>query len=166
MAWDPNGSEPAPPMNPFTAIWDTGATGSMITQAVVDACGLTPTGMTEVHHAHGSSLAEVFLVNIGLPNAVAFSGIPVTKGVLPGNSEVLIGMDIIATGDFAVTNLNGKTKFTFRVPSQADIDFVKEEQGGTGEAALRRLFTGPLAGTRPKSSKPSSKAQREKNRRR
>ena len=41
-------------------------------------------------------------------------------------TEVLIGMDIISLGDFAVTNLNNKTWFTFRMPSVARLDFVKE----------------------------------------
>ena len=50
----------------------------------------------------------------------------VAKGSLGPGADVLIGMDIINEGDFAVTNLNGRTKFSFRVPSQADIDFVRE----------------------------------------
>ena len=41
--------------------------------------------------------------------------------------DVLIGMDIITQGDFAVTNRCGRTKFSFRFPSQADIDFVSED---------------------------------------
>ena len=40
--------------------------------------------------------------------------------------DVLIGMDIITKGDFAITNPDGTTKFSFRIPSQADIDFVRE----------------------------------------
>ncbi len=39
---------------------------------------------------------------------------------------MLIGMDIISRGDFAVTNKDGKTTFSFRLPSVAKIDFVKE----------------------------------------
>ena len=35
-------------------------------------------------------------------------------------------MDIIGQGDFAVTHSTGQTKFSFRMPSQADIHFVKE----------------------------------------
>jgi hypothetical protein len=111
----------------FTALWDTGATGSVITQAVVDACGLKPTGMTQVHHAAGASLQETYLVNIQLPNGLFFAGITVTKAPLTG-TPVLIGMDIIAQGDFALTNKNGESIFTFRFPSTARFDFVKEEE--------------------------------------
>ena len=116
-------------MRPFTAIWDTGATGSVITQSVVDACGLRPTGMATVHHADGESVQETYLVNIGLPNRVAYPGVRVTKARLLVDADVLIGMDIISTGDFAVTNLDGLTKFSFRVPSLEHIDFVADASG-------------------------------------
>ncbi len=120
------GQTPPQPVE-FDAIWDTGATNSVITQAVVDACRLMPIGMTQVHAVNSTDISEIYLVNIHLPNNVAFVGMRVTKGKLPGNeSGILIGMDIINSGDFAVTNKNGITKFSFRVPSEADIDFVQE----------------------------------------
>lgn len=108
------------------AIWDTGATGSVITQAVIDKCGLAPTGVTNVHGVHGISAAETYLVNIGLPNSVMFPGVLVTKGELPSGAEMLIGMDIIGAGDFAVTNAQGLTKFSYRTPPVEHIDFVEE----------------------------------------
>ena len=40
--------------------------------------------------------------------------------------DVLIGMDIINRGDFAVSNRNGKTMFSFRIPSMSDFDFQSE----------------------------------------
>lgn len=115
-----------PSFKTFTAIWDTGATGSVITQKVVDRCGLKPTGMTRVHGVHGEGNAEVYHVNIGLPNKVAFPNVSVTKGIL-AVSDALIGMDIINYGDFAVTNTGGKTVFSFRIPSIQHIDFVKAD---------------------------------------
>ncbi len=84
--------------------------------------------MTNVAHVDGLSRAETYLVNIYLPNNVAFSGVRVTKGTLTGGASMLIGMDIINTGDFAVTNFNGITKFSFRVPSIEHIDFVEESK--------------------------------------
>src|ERR1017187_8348549 len=94
---------PMPPMIAFPAIWDTGATNSVITQKVVDTCGLKPIGMTKAFTADGESTCEVYLVNVGLPNGVGFTFIRATKMKLTG-SDVLIGMDIIAHGDFAITN--------------------------------------------------------------
>ena len=114
-----------PPIVEFDAIWDTGATNSVITQEVVDDCGLAPIGVVQVHGVHGVDNADVFLVNIYLPNRVAFGAVRVTKGRLTG-AQILIGMDLINQGDFAVTNFQGLTKFSFRVPSMRHIDFVQE----------------------------------------
>lgn len=109
----------------FNALWDTGATDCVITQAVIDACGLVPTGRAKVTGVHGESEEDTFLVNIALPQDVIVQSTRVTKGRFHG-ADILIGMNIIATGDFAVTNFNGITKFSFRIPSQLHIDFVEE----------------------------------------
>lgn len=114
-----------PPL--FTAIWDTGATSSVITQKVIDQCGLKATGMAVVHTAQGTTTTETFLVCILLPNKVVFPSMTVSKGDFH-DVDVLIGMDIISSGDFAVTNKDGKTVFSFRVPSMECIDFVNTPQ--------------------------------------
>ena len=111
----------------FMAIWDTGATNSVITQKVVQECGLSPIAIVNVHTASGEALSNVYLVSIRLPNKVTIPQIRVTEGTIGGDAEVLIGMDIINRGDFAVTNKDGKTNFTFRVPSVECIDFVKQQ---------------------------------------
>ena len=111
------------PFKDYTAIWDTGATASVITDKIVTELGLQPIGLTQVKHAHGQAQAEVYLVNIRLPNKVAFAGVKVTKGIL-ANTDALIGMDIITQGDFSVSNFNGTTMFSFRVPSTEHTDFT------------------------------------------
>ncbi len=40
--------------------------------------------------------------------------------------DVLIGMDIISNGDFAVSNYDGKTYFSFRLPSQEHVEYKKK----------------------------------------
>lgn len=114
----------------YTAIWDTGATNSVISEKVISELALNETGFTEVKHAGGESVMPVYKVNIGLPNNVAFPEIKVTKGVLAG-ADVLIGMDIITRGDFSVTNVAGKTTFSFRVPSIETIDYVNDSNTHT-----------------------------------
>lgn len=109
--------------NDFLAIWDTGATNSVITKKVVDALGLAPTGIVEVHGVHGKDDRYKYIVSIQLPNNIRVRDIEVTDGEL-GGADVLIGMDIIALGDFAVSNYQGKTTFTFRTPSYAETDYV------------------------------------------
>lgn len=110
----------------FTAIWDTGATNTVITQAVVDACSLHATGMVKVVGVNGPHTSETYLVNIELPNGTGFQGISVTKGNFSGG-QILIGMDLISQGDFAITHPHGKTVFTFQCPSVAHIDFKSTE---------------------------------------
>lgn len=97
----------------------------MVTQRVIDACNLAPTGMAKVSGVHGEQLAETYLVNIALPNKVIFHTVRVTKGVIR-DGDVLIGMDIIGMGDFSVTNSGGITKFSFRTPSIEHIDYVEQ----------------------------------------
>jgi predicted aspartyl protease len=125
-AFDPSTVSQLPQHFDFTAIWDTGASGSVITQSVIDACGLKPIGLTQVHDASGARDSGVYLVNIMLPNSVAFVAVSVTTGKLAPGSDVLIGMDIITLGDFSVTNKDGRTIFSFRVPSQLHVDYVQE----------------------------------------
>ena len=127
-AWDKDSSTPPPELHPFQALWDTGATNSMISDDVVKRCGLVLIGYTNIQHAQGTTQnVPVYLVNIGLPNMVMIPGVKVAIGQLPNGIDVLIGMDIIGKGDFAVTKPGGRTKFSFRIPSQADIDFVKQD---------------------------------------
>lgn len=118
----------------YVAIWDTGATHSAITQKVVADLGLKPTGVREVRHGGGKSLNNTYLVNISLPNGVMVGQVRVTEVQLIPNDnlsddrqpQVLIGMDIIGMGDFAVTNSGGKTTMSYCIPSVREIDFVPE----------------------------------------
>lgn len=110
----------------LVGIWDTGASGTMITQRVVDELDIKPIGRTEVHHAQGTDESPVFLVDIQLPMMVVIQSLAVTLGKLPTGVDVLIGMDVIGTGDFAITNVGGLTTMSFRVPSQVKIDYVAE----------------------------------------
>jgi predicted aspartyl protease len=110
----------------YKALWDTGATGSVVTRKVVDECGLKPIGRANVHHAKGKTTSLVYLVSVFLPNNVCFPSLRVTEGDLAGNIEVIIGMDIMGRGDFAISNKDGKTTFTFRMPSLERIDFVEQ----------------------------------------
>lgn len=131
LAFDPaTSSENRPPANEYKAIWDTGATSTVITQRVADECGLQPTGMAIVHTASGLDKTETYLVNVLLPNKVGVANVKVTRGKIGGDAEVLIGMDIITKGDFAISNLNGRTMVSFRIPSIEHIDFANRSGAG------------------------------------
>lgn len=124
------GTGPHPEVKKFVGIWDTGASGTMISASIVTALGLIPTGKTKVYTASGESIVNTYFINIFLPNQVAFSTIKVTEGVLNG-ADMLIGMDIITQGDFSISHFEGKTCFSFRYPSVKETDFVQEHNDET-----------------------------------
>jgi predicted aspartyl protease len=137
----------------IAGIWDTGATGSVITQKVVDALELKPISFTNVNTASGQEMSPVYLADFVLPNGVVVQGLRVTLGKLAG-ADVLIGMDVIAIGDFTITNFEGKTKMTFRLPSMAEVDYVKELQSQNAQVVDEK--------GQPLSRKERRKLEREK----
>jgi len=73
------------------------------------------------------------LIDVRLPNNVVFNHLRVTSGDLgAGGPNMLIGMDIIGHGDFAVTSLGGNTTFSFRLPSMERIDFLQSVKKSVG----------------------------------
>lgn len=115
----------------YKALWDTGATASVISKQVAIQAELIPIDIIDVHTAGGIILSPIYLVNIGLPNNVGYAHIKVTEGDL-GNNDILIGMDIIGTGDFAISSAGKTTTFSFRTPSIEKIDFVKKDNPEIG----------------------------------
>lgn len=105
------------------AIWDTGASVSTINCKIIEQLGLTPVGKLDVHTANGRVLSDTYIVNLHLPNGVVIENNLVTHNDIFG-ADMLIGMDVISKGDFAVSNFNKKTTFSFRIPSQEVTDYV------------------------------------------
>jgi SEC-C motif len=126
-AFDPT-KAPPPSQIKCLGLYDTGATNSVISPRIVEELKLSSIGAKTVGVGGGSLITSSHLVNIGLPNGVLFGMAMVSKMTLPGDIDVLIGMDILGMGDFAVTHHGGKTVFSFCVPSQREIDFVAENQ--------------------------------------
>jgi hypothetical protein len=107
------------------AQWDTGAERSMISEKIARELGLEPIGREEVYNAGGCVEVNLYDVNITLPNGRKFLGWTV-YGTILHRIELLVGMDIMSYGDFAVTNKDERTKFSFQMPSTHDIDFLQE----------------------------------------
>lgn len=127
-AFDPN-TQPFPnhPFEPVDALWDTGASRSVITRTTAERLSLVPVGLVDVHHADGTSKHPTHLVNFVLPNNVGVPGLLVTESPnVVGGFGAIIGMDIIGAGDSCITNYNGKTWLTFRMPSLSGVDYVQE----------------------------------------
>jgi hypothetical protein len=114
-------------------IWDTGATGSAITKELAQRLNLIPIGQTRVKGVHGLKEGiNVYAVKITLNNQNVTFILPVTECEQlsdDDSSKFLIGMDVISRGDFAITNFQGQTVMTFRVPSIQRMDFVAGIKG-------------------------------------
>jgi hypothetical protein len=106
----------------FTAVWDTGAQGSVITKKVAKALKLTHIGWTTVRGVTGKARAKVYFVDFVLPSGVQIQT-EVTSSDSLGNCDALIGMDIITLGDFLIFNYGKKTVFSFRIPPSSKLQF-------------------------------------------
>ncbi|OFY96730.1 MAG: hypothetical protein A3K10_15690 [Bacteroidetes bacterium RIFCSPLOWO2_12_FULL_31_6] len=112
---------------PTKSLWDTGATGCVITKEVANKMGLKPISKAQVNHAGGTSIHNVYLVSLFLPNNISISQIRITEcDDVSGKFGFIIGMDVITNGDFSITNIDNKTTFSFRMPSIKEINYVKE----------------------------------------
>jgi hypothetical protein len=106
------------------ALWDTGATCSVISKNIAGHILLKKICYSEMRHANGIERVPVFVAGIKLPNQVIIPELTVLSCNPIHDFDLIIGMDIITKGDFAITGKNGNTKFSFRMPSMANIDFT------------------------------------------
>ena len=107
------------------ALWDTGANVSCVSEDVVSKLGLVMTGIVPRSTPSGHDVANTYLVDVTLPNNVHVPGLRVCDSKIGDQGiGMLVGMDIINKGDFLVSNYNGKTVFSFRMPSERIMDFV------------------------------------------
>lgn len=115
----PSENEPGAeaPFVKVQGIWDTGATGTVITPTLVKKLGLESTGAAEVFGVNSVEIADTYYLDIILPNRVLIQMVRVLEcEINSGDCEMLIGMDLIQMGDFAISNGNNKTVFTFCIP--------------------------------------------------
>ena len=108
-----------------TCLWDTGASHSMVSMKVAEILELAPIGDARVLGPHGEAISNIYHVSIVLPNLLFVPEVKVTECVTNEDFGVVIGMDIISLGDFAITNLDGISTFSFCVPGMERIDYVQ-----------------------------------------
>jgi len=115
----------APPPNKstvVTAVWDTGATHSVITPDLAQRLKLFPIDTANILGVNNDTPepAPVSIIHIGLPNNVLIPARRVCVARIGGGANMLIGMDIISLGDFLVSNSGNKTSFSFVIPPFPD----------------------------------------------
>jgi hypothetical protein len=127
QAFDPKiNAKDEPVVTELKAIWDTGASCTLISKEYAVKIGLIPTGKTTITGVNNRTLENTYQVNIYLPNKVCLIFVKIAEApALAGGAGMLIGMDIIGSGDFSVYNEDGKTVMSYRFPSIGGEDFVK-----------------------------------------
>ena len=110
----------------ITAQWDCGATRSVISKELVNRLQLSPNGKYLTNSTTDSEVCDAYDVNLILNedvNNVFIINVTVSNNIHNMGIDLLIGMDVIIQGDFAISTYNGETCFSFRVPSKGLIDF-------------------------------------------
>lgn len=110
----------------YVALWDTGCSMTTIGRHVANDLELEAAQKISTNTVGGVVDANTYVVDILLPNVINIPSLLVQDGELVG-CDVLIGMDIIGQGDFAVSNILGETLFSFQIPSDKVIDFTLPE---------------------------------------
>jgi len=116
-----------PHITQYKSIWDTGAMGIVVTKNVIERLKLQPIRPIHVETASGPYDTFAYLINLYLPNNILIPGVWVSEGKIV-DADILIGMDVISRGDFAISSSDKSTKFTFQMPSNHNTDYVYEAQ--------------------------------------
>lgn len=109
---------------PARAQWDTGATGTCISKELANRLNLIPLGIQQIHTPSGIGAVKRYKADMVLNNELIIQNIDVIDSEIGSQGiDILIGMNIIQLGDFAISNYNGQTQFSFRIPSYEHVDY-------------------------------------------
>lgn len=109
------------------AIWDTGATHSVITQEAAKQLGLVMVSMATVQGVGGLMQSPVYHIVVTIDKEeIALHATECHALSADGKTGFLIGMDVINKGDFTITNADGKTMMSFQIPSTHKTDYRNE----------------------------------------
>lgn len=103
------------------AVWDTGATNTIITPEIVEKLGLKPAMTGGLSGIGGDVESGIYKINLGLPGGILVYDVPAFVSDQLDDYEMLIGMDVILLGDFCLSNKDDRTVFSFRIPTKEHI---------------------------------------------
>lgn len=108
-------------------LWDTGSSDSVISSDFVKKHNLQPIGTATVGTIGATSKSNIYSIDFLLAQKQHIS-LNVTKSsqLCGSGFDMLIGLDVITLGDFALTTTDDIICFSFRYPSKGLIDFTKE----------------------------------------
>lgn len=105
------------PVHHCNAIWDTGATSSMISRRIARELQLHSTGEVEISGVHGVNSANTYIVDLIFACGFMIPGLRVSEADDGGGFDVLIGMDVISRGRLTVDGLGEGCHITFAFPA-------------------------------------------------
>lgn len=108
------------------ALWDTGSNRTYISNSLADKLQLQSEGVKTTITSGGEINSNLYNITLHLNNFMSYSVCVASYPNTVSNADIVIGMDIIGQGDFAITNMNGRTVFSFRAPSQEEIRFSED----------------------------------------
>ena len=109
----------------YKALWDTGSDLSGITHRVVDELKLKAIHEIPLITANGKRMSKIYAVNLILPGGIK-KLIRAVECNMDDDIDVLIGMDVITCGDFAISSDQTKMYFAYRSPSEGAIVFAED----------------------------------------
>jgi hypothetical protein len=109
-------SAPTPKDTVTNALWDTGAAISAITPRIQQELELVQIGTKYIHGVTGTSNVPIVLLTLELPNDLLKQNVEVAVCGFSNNVGMIIGMNIITLGDFALLHGNNRTEFSFTIP--------------------------------------------------
>lgn len=104
------------------ALWDTGATTSAVSSRVVKELSLPYVRTADVSMPISSDVVDVYMVTVQISDEIIYDNLEVFE--LPfenQETDFIIGMNIISTGEFHVSNINNITAFSFTTPAEKTI---------------------------------------------
>jgi hypothetical protein len=96
-----------------SAIWDTGATTSLVNDKIVKSLQLKEIGIAQVKHVAGAVAFPVHLAAIEISGGMKIKEHRLVSFPSIHAFDMIIGMDIIALGKFCIENKNGNSVFSF-----------------------------------------------------
>lgn len=107
------------------ALIDTGAVHSCIRKDIAEKMSFRPIRTSQTTSGYDSLQKPVYRANLIYPNLIHHLE-DLTEFDIGKEFEIILGMSVISRSDFAITNTDGKTVFSFCFPSRnTGVDFRK-----------------------------------------
>lgn len=108
------------------ALWDTGSNRTYISNSLANKLRLQNEGTKTTITSGGEINSSLYNITLHLNDFMSYYICVASYPNTVLNADIVIGMDIINQGDFAITNTNGHTTFSFRTPSQEEVKFSED----------------------------------------